>query len=92
MVRSTWLAEARLFNIQTHFLLAASRSRHVQQIVDDEITKYNDIIQFDDFVDDYHNLSLKTAAMFKYHAERYEEPLKQVSVSDVQLFFYSFVG
>ena len=69
-IRQTWGFERRFPNapIRTVFLLGVSQEDGVKKSINDEDSKFNDIVQ-SDFLDSYDNNTLKTMSGFKWAIE-----------------------
>ena len=73
-LRDTWLqyiAQNHVQNISYVFLIAKEKSGQVlyplrKERIKNEQAKFNDILQVDDLVDHYNNLTLKSVFMLKY--------------------------
>ena len=71
-IRNTWANDAfyhHLGNVRTVFLLGKTKDQKVQNQIQDEYKRYGDILQ-GDFIDDYHNLTLKGVMAYKWLTER----------------------
>ncbi|XP_066962745.1 beta-1,3-galactosyltransferase 5-like isoform X3 [Macrobrachium rosenbergii] len=63
LIRNTWANPSyyKLTKIRAIFVLGATTNETLQQAVEEEITQYQDIIQYN-FIDSYRNLTYKTIA------------------------------
>ncbi|XP_071488041.1 UDP-GalNAc:beta-1,3-N-acetylgalactosaminyltransferase 1-like [Diadema antillarum] len=68
-IRRTWINGTNAHNLpaRTLFMLGVSSDKTAQRMVENEARRFNDILQ-EDFVDSYHNLSIKTIMGFKWAA------------------------
>ena len=72
IVRETWANETyyRLYgNMKTAFLLGRDDDVAIQTKIDEESSRYGDIVQ-GGFIDSYHNLTYKSTMGFRWAAER----------------------
>jgi hypothetical protein len=53
--------------MRVRFAVAASKQTDIMVALKNESLTYTDMLLLDDFIDDYHNLSLKTQSIFKEH-------------------------
>ncbi|XP_066962296.1 beta-1,3-galactosyltransferase 5-like [Macrobrachium rosenbergii] len=70
-IRRTW-ANPRLYpytKMRQIFIIGATKNIALQEEVDKESDKYNDIIQYD-FIDSYNNLTYKTMSLLKWVVDR----------------------
>lgn len=71
-IRNTWANDAfyhHLGNVRTVFLLGKSKDQNIQNQIKEEFKRYGDLLQ-GDFIDDYHNLTLKGVMAYKWLTER----------------------
>ncbi|XP_072165226.1 uncharacterized protein [Diadema setosum] len=68
-IRRTWINGTNAHNlpVRTLFMLGVSSDKTAQRMVENEARRFNDILQ-ENFVDSYHNLSIKTIMGFKWAA------------------------
>ncbi|XP_054164305.1 beta-1,3-galactosyltransferase 1-like, partial [Oppia nitens] len=65
VTRETWAKEAFKHNIKVVFVLAKPRNYSLQRDILIESNHFGDILQFD-FIDDYHNLTLKAIGLLRW--------------------------
>ncbi|XP_045166401.1 uncharacterized protein LOC123529893 [Mercenaria mercenaria] len=71
-IRNTWANDAfylHLGNVRTIFLLGKTKFQYLQSNIEKEFKRYGDLLQ-GDFIDDYHNLTLKGVMAYKWLTER----------------------
>lgn len=71
-IRNTWANDGfyrHLGNLKILFLLGRTKDSKVQRDIKNEFNRYGDILQ-GDFIDDYHNLTLKGVMAYKWLTER----------------------
>ncbi|XP_064085250.1 uncharacterized protein LOC135200540 [Macrobrachium nipponense] len=71
LIRRTW-ANPRLYpytKMRQIFVIGGTKNKMLQEDVDKESDKYNDIIQYD-FIDSYENLTYKSMAWLRWVADR----------------------
>lgn len=85
-IRETWGDEMQFSTIVIRrvFLLGTGFDPEIQRKVDEEDEMFNDIVQAD-FVDDYHNNTLKTMSGFKWAVEHCS-PVQFVAFSDDDMY------
>ncbi|EFX64346.1 hypothetical protein DAPPUDRAFT_66289 [Daphnia pulex] len=85
-IRETWGDEMQFSTIEIRrvFLLGTGFNPEIQRKVDEESEMFNDIVQAD-FVDDYHNNTLKTMSGFKWAVEHCS-PVQFVAFSDDDMY------
>ncbi|XP_034944780.1 beta-1,3-galactosyltransferase brn-like [Chelonus insularis] len=66
-IRATWGSKKRFFDVPTKivFLLGVHMNAAVQSQIDNEVIKYEDIVQ-SNFIDSYYNNTIKTMLAFKW--------------------------
>jgi beta-1,3-galactosyltransferase / beta-1,3-N-acetylglucosaminyltransferase len=85
-IRETWGNEMRFSDVEIRrvFLLGIGFDPEIQRKVDTEDAMFSDIVQAD-FVDDYHNNTLKTMSGFKWAVEHCSS-VKFVAFSDDDMY------
>ena len=64
-LRDTWVSQAKHNNISVFFVIGLTNDNRVQNMLESESNKYQDIIQLG-FVDHYYNLTLKAISILEW--------------------------